>query len=125
VKSYAKYTFVLPYSSGNKFVIHEHTGVEVHGFTPEMITPIWSNIKRRFETLPNIILLGTYPPLRLFYIPEIPDFTYGTFNDDAVLAKFERNQGGVSKIIIRFFEGMAKQAHQLHHQWISCQLELD
>jgi len=124
MKPYAKYLFKLPYSTGKKFVIHEHTGDLIPEFTPEIITPVWSDIKLRFESLPAITILGIYPPLRLYYISEMPDFSFGTFKNYAILAKFERDKTKVTEIKMWFFN-KDERAIQLYDWWISCQLELE
>jgi len=126
MKPHAKYIFKLPYFSGNKFVIHEHIGTLVPDFTPEIIIPMWSKYKRSggIDALPEIIILGVYPLLTLYYVPEMPDFTYGSLNGNTVLAKFERDRFGVSEIKIWFFNKEIC-SRELYDLWISCQLELN
>ena len=128
---YAKYSFKNRCSATTQLVMYEHSGKDIPYFPPEYITPYW-NIPHSIiktdtsEILPSLHLTRISPEIHLSYIPEIPDFTYGYFREDAVLVNFERNNSNrITGMIIWFFEGMKQQAAALHHKWISCQLELD
>jgi hypothetical protein len=129
---YAKYTFMDSGGFGYPQIrLYKHTGVDIPDFPSEIRKPGWMyrRSSKRFD-LPKkrfyIRLLGFSPPMHLSYIPEMRNFYYGHYNDDAVLVKCEwESHNDISRIDFWLFRGMRQEAEMLYNQWISYQLILD
>jgi len=134
MKPYAKYVFI---NMANRFKPYQHTGTDIAGSPPEWISVYKKHSKSKeknslfFEYeddihFSNILLLGDSSYMGLQYSPEIPYFHYGVLKNDAVLIKFKKGLWeNITTITFWFFEGMKSNAIVLHHQWISCDFELD
>ena len=130
MKSDAKYTFKKTPYSIPRLIPYEHIGIDIPEFPPKWIEPNWeySHSRMPIKEPPkykNVYLRNPSHPIFLKFIPEIPNFMFGFFKNDAILVKFERTRYEIFKITIWFFQDMKQQVEMLYEQWISCQLELD
>ena len=136
LKPDAKHIFIqsIPYSS--RLIRHRNSKDTTPDFSPEWImlykvVPPRNNIRdnpKNNDTWdsPYALLQDNSTYIELNFIPEMPDFLYGCFKNDALMVLLERNiYGGITRITLWFFEGMKQQYVEIHNQWISCQLILN
>jgi len=108
MKPDAKHIFIqsLPFSP--RFIRHRNSKDKTPDFSPEWIklyqvVPPRNNRDKPEDTdlcdSPYAFLQdnGTY--FGLSFIPEMPDFLYGRFKNDAVMVRLERNiYGGITRV---------------------------
>jgi hypothetical protein len=134
MKPIAKYSFTGVSIYNQRLKKHEHTGIDIPGFSQEWIylfgTKYPHDDKRNNTShgvqYTNLLDLMDGVTIGLNYVSEMPNFCYGSFGNDAILIKIERNYlGNAGKATIWFFQGMKYKSALLYDMWISCQLELD
>jgi hypothetical protein len=135
MKWYAKYIFKDTFYHKPRLIPYVHIGVDIPDFPPEWIEPTWEYPRKRmpdsyYKNPPKYKMVNLHTPypspsFSLEFIPEMPNFMFGRFKNDAVLVKIERTRYEILKIIIWFFRDMGQQSEMLYEQWISCQLDLD
>ena len=152
MKPDAKYSFKAENYSFPRYFVHEQPDIGIPNFSPEWVS-LHSRDRSRtgmaikiIKSIPNgkqfiMRILGYTPNINrfphvlllenasgyigLYHIPEMADFYYGYYNEDAVLLKFDKkNYKGISRITLWFFKGKKRIAPLLYYKWISCQLEL-
>jgi len=134
----AKYSFktILSKPSVSYFKLDTHFGILIPEFSNDRISI--HEIDSFLKTIPPYIEIGDVIRFKhilmiknnlfigLRHIQEMPNFHYGYYNEDAVLAKFETNESEhISETNIWFFKDKKQQSVMLYDEWISCLLELN
>jgi hypothetical protein len=134
VKPYARYVFEKLFKAGTRYILREHSGVNIPDFPAIWKSPSHPHKGEKYiafrETQAQrpgqrfthaLSLENNRMCTGLNFSLDFPQKSYGDFSNDAILIEFYVNR---TWLILWFFEGIKMQSETLYNQWISGRLEL-